>query len=101
MYTGQRPRHIRDNRKDSRRAGATTLARQRPWVAALGVALLIATVTSGLAASPTSATAARVAQTMTATAKDLGTLGGNVSSAVAVDGNLVVGDADTSDNWPH
>jgi probable HAF family extracellular repeat protein len=76
------------------------------WVAVLGLAALVALALAGVRAP--GATAQEVAPahhpkpaTLTATVRDLGTLGGSFSEASAVDGTVVVGWSETARGRSH
>ena len=74
--------------------------RRATWASGL-VALGTAAAALTPAAPSGAASAAPASVTLTATARDLGTLGGGASSAVDIDGDLVVGSAFLPSGQPH
>jgi probable HAF family extracellular repeat protein len=79
-----------------------TVARRRSWgvgVLVVAAPLLVVGPRTGDAAISSAVTAP--ATTLTATSRDLGTLGGRNSQATAIEGNLVIGRAQTADGDYH
>jgi probable HAF family extracellular repeat protein len=85
-----------------RSTSVRTLARRSSWglgVLVLASPLMLAVPETSVAVS--SAVVAAPATTLSATAHDLGTLGGRYSEATGVQGNLVIGRAQTADGSYH